>query len=194
MASELRAAGGRHQLILGELGGYLSGSAHRLSVGEFVAGLPASVLCLGEVWAVHVYAARDGRPPDAGPVQALEEALAQRGACARSAQIWVTEVGAGAPEPGTARIAGAQEETAGCLALAEELQALDADPRVRAVFQYTFRDDPLFPVGLASADLAHLYPVYRMWLALAQARAAGLPAKAPASACGSAQSASSSTG
>ena len=34
-----------------------------------------------------------------------------------------------------------------------------------AVFQYEFRDDPAFPVGLASADLSHLSSTYRLWLA-----------------------------
>jgi hypothetical protein len=182
MAAQLEQAGGSHRMLLGELGGYLTGSTHRLSIGEFVAALPASTLCLGSAWAVHDYAARTGALQD--PVSALQAALDARGGCAASAPIWVTEVGAGAPEPGTVRIAGAGEEAAGCQALARELLGLYADPRVAAVFQYTFRDDPLFPVGLESAGLDHVYPVYRMWLALVRAREQDRPPPPPSSACG----------
>jgi hypothetical protein len=68
MAAELRAVGGVHHLILGELGGYVSGSAHRLSVAQFVAALPPEVLCLSETWAVHEYAARGQRAAPGDPV------------------------------------------------------------------------------------------------------------------------------
>jgi hypothetical protein len=46
---------------------------------------------------------------------------------------------------------------------------------VGAIFQYSFREDPAYPVGLVSADLQHTYPAYRLWLAYAQARAAHAP-------------------
>lgn len=183
MAGELRSAGGERQLVLGELGGYDSGSPHRTGVAEFVRALPADVLCLGETWSVHAYAARDAPTRGKDPVRVLEEALDGRGGCAASARIWVTEAGAGAPEPGSPRPAGAEEERDGCLALATQALSWYADPRVAAVFQYTFRDDPDFPVGLASPNLSRLYPVYRMWLALTRARLLGSALPTPQAAC-----------
>jgi hypothetical protein len=185
MNTELAGEPGEHHLLLGELGGYESGSAHRTSIGEFVEALPADVLCMGDTWAVHGYAAR-GLSAKAveEPVEALEVALDRRGGCASSADIWVTESGAGAPEPGRPRQAGTGEEQAGCLALASELLGWYSNTRVKAVFQYTFRDDPDFPVGLFSADLQHVFPVYGMWLAISGASSAGGPPPTSQQACG----------
>jgi hypothetical protein len=185
MAAELRADGGNnaHHLLLGELNDFLTDSPHRTSIAGFVAALPAEVICLGEVWSIHDYASRDATTPATDPVQALETALDARGACGREARIWVTETGAGAPHPGQRWSGGAAAEQAACLALAEELIGWYGDPRVDAVFQYTFREDPAFPVGLLSADLSHLYPTYRLWLDWSRLRAAGEPPPAPAAGC-----------
>jgi hypothetical protein len=71
----------------------------------------------------------------------------------------------------------------GCLALALQLRRWYADPRVGAVFQYSFREDPAYPVGLLSADLAHVYPTYELWLSYARTRATGRPPPVPALAC-----------
>ena len=60
--------------------------------------------------------------PELDPSAVLEHALDARGACGRRAHIWVTEAGAGAPHPGRARAAEAQDEHAGCVALAAQLQ------------------------------------------------------------------------
>ncbi len=182
MAAQLASAGPGHELLLGELGGYAVGAPHLLSLPEFVAALPADVLCLGHVWAVHAYAVQ-GRPPPPDPVELLERALAARGGCAASASIWVTEAGAGAPVPGRPRQGLASEEVAGCQALAEQVSHWYADPRVRAILQFSFRDDPAYPVGLISSNLTHLYPVYGLWLALAGARAAGAAPPAAGSLC-----------
>ena len=181
MAAELVAQGGEHQLVLGELGGYLDGSAHRIGVGEFVAALPARLLCTADVWSVHAYSRWGARGPAPDPVPALEGALAsRRAACAgRPARIWVTEVGAGAEDPGHPRAGAASEGRLGCLALAASVARWAGDRSVAAVFQYTFRDDPAFPVGLSSADLSRLYPTYELWLRLAQ----GAPADTLAAAC-----------
>ena len=178
MAAELKAAGPGHELLLGELGGYSDGSPHRTSVGQFVAGLPADVLCLSHTWAVHAYAVQGrAQPPD--PVGLLEQALAARGGCGASASIWVTEAGAGAPDPGRPRLGTATEGRAGCEALARQILGWYADPRVRAVLQFSFRDDPAFPVGMISSDLSHRFPVYGMWQALAEARAQGVSPQTP---------------
>jgi hypothetical protein len=52
--------------------------------------------------------------------------------------------------------------------LVAQVRRWRADPRVEAILQYTFRDDPDFPVGLISADLTRLSPIYGMWLALSR--------------------------
>jgi hypothetical protein len=183
MAAELRADGGVHHLLLGELDGTLTDSPHRTSISSFVATLPAEVICLGNVWSIHDYAARDAFAPSIDPVEALESALRSRGSCAREAAIWVTEAGAGAPHPGRPRPPGAGDERAGCEALAAQLTRWYGDPRVQAVFQYTFREDPAFPVGLIGADLSHLYPTYDLWLDWARLRAVGQPPLAPVVGC-----------
>ena len=182
MAAQLAGAGPGHELLLGELAGYSSGSPQLTSLAQFVAGLPGDVLCLGHVWAVHAYAVQ-GRTPPPDPVGLLERALAARGGCAAAASIWLTEAGAGAPVPGSPRAGLASEERGGCEALARQVMGWYADPRVKAILQFSFRDDPAYPVGLISSDLTRTYPVYGMWLALARARAAGAPAPAPRSLC-----------
>jgi hypothetical protein len=183
LTAELRADGNAGHVILGELAGYPTGSAHRTSIAQFVAALPADALCLGGVWSVHAYASYGAGASSGDPVRALETALDTRGACGRDARVWVTEAGAGAPHPGKPRPAGAAGERAGCRALAAQLLRWYRDPRVGAAFQYSFRDDPAFPVGLAGADLSHLFPTYRLWLDWTRLRAEGRPSPAPAAAC-----------
>jgi len=183
MSAELRAAGGERHMLLGELNAFASDAADRTSISQFVAALPADVLCLADAWSIHAYASRGGFAPAADPVGVLESALAARGGCAREAPIWITEAGAGASHPGEPRPAGAADEAAGCLALAGQLLRWYRDPRVAAVFQYSFREDPAFPVGLLAPELARAYPSYGLWLALARARVAHEPPPAPAQAC-----------
>lgn len=166
MSNELGADDPSARILLGELGGYEDGSSHRLSIAQFVDALPAQVLCLAHTWALHVYAARLPGAAGQDPVGALEAALDTRGGCASGAEIWITESGAGAREPGRARSELPGEAGAACEALATQLLAWRRDPRVAAVFQYEFRDDPAYPVGLASADLRSLDPDYGLWLAL----------------------------
>ena len=175
MAGELDAAGSAHHLLLGELNAYAVDSPHRTSVPAFVAALPPSVLCLSQTWSIHAYADRGSDAPSVDPVALLQAALQARGGCAAGARIWVTEAGAGAPHAGSPRPSGAADEREGCSVLAAQLERWSQNPRVEAVFQYTFREDPAFPVGLVSADLSHLYPAYRLWLAYTRAQALGQP-------------------
>lgn len=168
MSAQLAADGGDHQMILGELAGYTTPGPTDTGIGEFVADLPSDVVCLGSIWSVHDYGRRGASAHAAGPVGALEAALDRRGGCASQARIWVTETGAGAPHAGRRRSDRAGDAAAGCRGLAVQLARWYADPRVGAVFQYTFREDTLFPVGLANAELTHLYPAYYLWRAWAQ--------------------------
>jgi hypothetical protein len=153
-----------HGLVLGELAGFTKPSRYASTAAQFVRALPDDVACAAAVWGVHDYA----RPPaPAGgddPVAAVEQALAAR-PCTRRAHIWVDETGAGDPyhSPPTDRVAA-------CEILAADLARWAADPRVDAAFQYTFRDDPMFAVGLADASLTHLWPSYGAWAALAAGR------------------------
>jgi hypothetical protein len=174
MAEALATDPSEHHLLLGELGDYLSGSPERTSISEFIAALPEKVICMGDVWAVHAYVSSPGKRTHRGePVRALEEALDARGTCGRSAPIWVTETGSGAeadvhrqqPNP----LPSASGQLQGCRALADQLRRWDANPRIGAIFQYTFREDPDFPVGLISAGLAQTYPTYALWLAWSRA-------------------------
>ncbi len=173
LARELsdRHAGGR--ILLGELGGYGSGSEHRLAAAEFVAALPPDVACLGGAWSVHAYATWGAHARESDPVAALERALDARGGCAAGAPVWVTEAGAGAPEPGRPRLSAPAEEREGCLALARQLEAWRADPRVAVVLQYELRDDPAFPVGLMDAGLSRTFRTYGVWLQRGRQPAAG---------------------
>jgi hypothetical protein len=183
MAAQLREEGSERHILLGELNAYPSDTPERVGIAGFVAALPADALCAGAVWTLHAYAARARSAPAGDPVAALEAALDARGGCARQARVWVTESGAGAAHPGDPRVGGEGDQRAGCLALAGQLARWAADPRVGAVFQYTFRDDPAFPVGLVDPRLSGDYPAYRLWLAWSRARAAGPPPSAPAAAC-----------
>ena len=183
MSAELKAVDPTARLLLGELGGYQDGSVHRLSIGEFIDALPADVLCLSDNWAVHAYAARGAHGGQGDPVAVLATALERRGGCGAAPRIWVTESGAGAPEPGRARGGEKAEEADACQALAGQLLAWRQDPRVAAVFQYEFRDDPAFPVGLADAGLARTNADYRLWLALQTRPAAALEMSSPKALC-----------
>ena len=183
MAAELRAAGGDHRLVLGELAGFTAAGPRATSIAQFVAALPADVVCLGGVWSVHHYARLEAGAAATGPVGELESALDRREPCARTARIWVTETGAGATHAGRPRTGGAAELRAGCRALAAQLLRWYEDPRVDAAFQYTFREDNRFPVGLADPGLTHLYPTYDLLRAWAGTRAPSAPPPALPAQC-----------
>ncbi len=183
MAEELTAAGGVHHLLLGELAAYPTDSVHRTSVASFVAALPASVVCLSDVWSIHAYARFGAYAARGEPVAALEHAIDARGGCGETASVWITETGAGAPDPGRRRGDQPAQERESCIALAREVTGWSHDARVGAIFQYSFRDDTDFPVGLLSADLSHVYPVYGLWRSLARARARGEKLSSPAALC-----------
>ena len=179
MARALAADPAPHSMLLGELAGYTRRAVHETSIAEFVADLPSDVICLARVWTVHDYVSPGTLAFPVTPVSELEAALDRRGPCGERASVWVTETGAADTRP-PARTAATHAPTAptvaaGCEALAAQLARWYADPRVTAVFQYTFREDTDFPVGLADARLTHLYPAYGLWLALAT----GPPGAAP---------------
>jgi hypothetical protein len=154
----LAADGGEHGLALGELAGVREPSARATSIGEFVAGLPRDLVCAAGVWSQHAYTG--GRDP----VGIVERALRARG-CPSIPPIWITETGAGAADSRLSFARGIADDAEGCRLLHASLVRWWRDPRVAAAFQYTLRDDPLFPTGLVPADLAGGRPALAEWQA-----------------------------
>jgi hypothetical protein len=183
MRDELDALPGAQHLVIAELAGLPRPRLRGSGVEEFYAGLPDDVVCAADVFAQHAYAER-GRPESARrPVAQLEAALATR-PCTAGKPIWVTETGVGGPDVGGPRTGGLASLRRDCRALDAALRRWDLDPRVQAAFQYTFRDDPAFPVGLADAGLTHTWPAYDEWLAWGGDRPPSAPAPGLPAACG----------
>jgi hypothetical protein len=182
MRAELDTVPGAQHLVIAELAGLPGPRLRGAGVEEFYAALPDDVVCSAAVYAQHAYAER-GKPESARrPVDQLEAALDRR-PCARDKPIWVTETGVGGPDVGGERIGGLASLREDCRALDSALRRWDVDPRVQAAFQYTFRDDPAFPVGLADAQLTRTWPAYDEWLAWGGDRPPGAPAPDLPAAC-----------
>jgi hypothetical protein len=169
----LAAAPGEQDLALAELAGAVRPTARRTSIAEFVHDLPRDLVCDAAVWTVHGYVGG----PD--PVDALARATTARG-CGRTPPIWITETGAGAVHSALAAAHGIAGEQQGCRLLHRRLVSWWRDPRVTAVFQYTFRSDPAFPTGLVTSDLAHARPALREWRAWGERPSPTAPPPKPA--------------
>jgi hypothetical protein len=173
------------ELVVGDLADLRVARPTRTSVAEFVDALPDDVLCPAAVVAQHDYVERSDARGDAGAVGQLEAALDRR-PCAARTPIWVTETGVGDPRRGGTRVADPAGLRADCRALQGALRRWDADPRVGAAIQYTVRDDPAFPVGLADARLSRAWPVFALWRAWGGDRGAAGPAPATPAPCAAA--------
>jgi len=182
MRGELAALPGDQRIVLAELAGLTGPRLRGAGVEEFYAALPDDVVCSAAVYAQHAYAERDHPESAQAPVDQLEAALARR-PCAAGKPIWITETGVGGPNVGGERRGGLATLRRDCRALDAALRRWDVDPRVQAAFQYTFRDDPAFPVGLADVGLTRTWPTYDLWLAWAGDRPPGAPAPALPAAC-----------
>jgi len=182
MRAELDVLPGVQHLVIAELAGLPRPHLRGAGVEEFYAGLPDDVICSAAVFAQHAYAER-GRPETTRrPVEQLEAAL-DKHPCAADKPIWVTETGVGGPDVGGPRKGGLASLRRDCRALDAALRRWDLDPRVAAAFQYTFRDDPAFPVGLADVGLTHTWPAYDEWLAWGGDRPPSGPAPDLPAAC-----------
>jgi hypothetical protein len=170
------------QMVVGELAGLTNARKYGTSISEFYAGLPDDVVCNAGVFAQHAYAQRGDKADDPGAVGALEDVLDRR-PCARNKPIWVTETGVGGPHVGDERSPSAKATRADCQALNVALRRWNDDPRVDAAFQYTFRDDPVFPVGLVDATLTKTWPAYDLFEAWGGDRRADAPSPALPQAC-----------
>ena len=140
------------------------------SVSEFVADIPADMACGSAIWTQHGYVG--GRDP----VDDLERALARKGC--KSPKIWITETGVGAPRSGEERRTSRASQVRACGRLHQRLRKWYRDPRVSVAFQYTFREDDLFPTGLVKTDLSGDFPALGEWIAWAGGRAADRSAAA----------------
>ena len=183
MRDELQALPGAQHLVLAELAGLpgprLRGSARRgvLRRAARRRGL------LGRPSTPSTPTPSAASPsPRAGRSISSRRALDRR-PCARDKPIWVTETGVGGPDVGGERTGGLASLRNDCRALDAALRRWDVDPRVEAAFQYTFRDDPAFPVGLADVGLTRTWPAYDEWLAWGGDRPAGGPAPDLPAAC-----------
>lgn len=177
----LDAAPGDQRLVLGEMAGTTVASPRRSTVQEMVAALPDAVVCASRTWAQHDYAQVTPDPDKPDPVVALEQALDAR-PCTKGAHIWVTETGVGGDNAGAQRPTDDASLRAQCRAQDAALRRWADDPRVDAAFQYTFREDTAYPVGLADAGLTRVYPTYDLWAAWG-AREPGDPPPALPPAC-----------
>ena len=182
LRDELDAAPGRLRLVVGELADVSDRRRYAASIPEFFDALPDDLLCAADVFSQHAYAQRGQEADDPGAVRQLERTLAGR-RCTRGKPIWVTETGVGGAHVGDRRAGGPATQRADCRAMAVSLARWRRDPRVTAAFQYTFRDDPVFPVGLADASLTRTWPAYDLWLAWGGRRAPDGPEPALPAAC-----------
>jgi hypothetical protein len=170
------------QLVVGELAGLEDARKYGTSISEFFDGLPDDVVCNAGVFAQHAYSKRGDKADDPGAVGNLEEVLDRR-PCTKGKPIWVTESGVGGPHVGDERSPKDESIRADCQALNVSLRRWNEDPRVDAVFQYTFRDDPVFPVGLADAKLSKTWPAYDLFEVWGGDRKPDGPAPALPAAC-----------
>jgi hypothetical protein len=161
LADVLAAQVGLDHVVLGEASG-IEAHTHATGADELAAALPDALVCGAAAWTQHAYVTSPidaGRRIKAVPLDQnaqvvgdVERALAGHH-CDHTVPVWITETGAG-DRPGA------------CAAMAAQLRAWQADPQIRAAFQYTLRDDPLFPVGLVDAQLTGLRPAYEAWRTL----------------------------
>lgn len=170
------------RMLLGETAGYDAPRPSASSVTEFIDDLPRATVCATPYWAQHVYVAQpggDGASEEGAPLagdadaagspallRAVQAAL-DRHDCATRHRLWLTETGAGGPRPGRDRPTDTTSLARACEAMADALDAWRDDPRVDVALQYSFREDPSFPVGLADAGLTTLYAPYAAWRAAA---------------------------
>ncbi|MFL5843785.1 MAG: hypothetical protein ACJ762_03760 [Solirubrobacteraceae bacterium] len=150
---------GLGHVLLGEAVG-ITRHTGATGAAELAAALPDDLVCGAAAWAQHAYVTSpldEGRdykavpPADNAAIVGGVEAALDGHDCDHEVPVWITETGAGGRRP------------AACPAMAAQLRAWRADPRIKAAFQYTMRDDPIFPTGLADIGLTRLYPAYEAW-------------------------------
>jgi hypothetical protein len=173
----VEARGTSSGLVLGELASLKADKADSTSVTNFIGALPDDVACSAAAWAQHAYvpnsAGTAGAPPASSDlIDMVSGALAARGCPKR---LWLTETGVGAPHSNEPRPTDPVRQLAECKAIEAAMRSWADDRRVDAAFQYTFREDPVFRVGLADTALTRLYSAYPVWKAWGSASGRGDP-------------------
>jgi hypothetical protein len=168
LKAELDEAPGDQRIVLGEAAGLEERRPTATGAAELARSLPRDVVCASSVWAQHAYFDVEdelaGETASVRLLDAVAGALGRHRCAAGPRKLWITETGV---DPDAGR--------AGCRTLAAALRRWGDDPRVDAAFQYTFREDTAFRVGLADAGLTELRPAYKAWRAAADGR----PDRAP---------------
>jgi len=177
LRTALAGVPGRHDVLLGEVSDASTSGPKTTSTVDFARGLPRDVVCSSDLWAQHVYVG------DPDTVSAVEAALDSRG-CRRRHRIWITETGVGGPRPGAPRPIDPASLRAQCRGIDGLLRRLHRDPRVQAAFQYTFREDDVFPVGLVDPALERVYQPYDAWAAWARRQGPDDPPPGLEGSCG----------
>jgi hypothetical protein len=160
-------------IVLGSLAGLQRPRIYGAGVAEFIRGLPHDVACIDGPFAQHAYigvrprggAARIANPVSAsryGLLNTVLDALDQKG-CAQPKRLWIAETGTFDHR---------------CEAMSAALRSWSVNDRIDAAFQYTFRDNRDYPVGLVSSSLRNTFASYRAWYAFA-----GSPRQLPPDPC-----------
>lgn len=168
LQAALDAAPGKQGLVIGELAAIRGSGRYSTGLTEFFAALPRKLVCDAEVVALHAYA--NGRDP----VDTAWRAILRHG-CRDRPRVWITETGAGFPSQDLSVAQASANRVAACHELEAELRRWHRDHRVGAAFQYTFREDDLFRVGLASTSLDAAFPTLALWQAWGGYREPGDP-------------------
>jgi hypothetical protein len=156
MKEALDEAPGEQVYTLAELAGLDRDKPTTTTIREFIGRLPRDLVCGTPVWTQHGYVG--GREVLDGTIESLAAKH-----CEHEHAIWITETGVGAPRSGTERSDDPRQQRRACVQLHEQLAEWYADPRVTAAFQYTLREDDIFPTGLVSTGLDRAYPPLREW-------------------------------
>jgi hypothetical protein len=173
----LDEADGEQELVLGELAGLPDPSPKATGVREFISGLPQELVCASHIWSQHGYVGG----PD--PVDDVKRGLRRFG-CPREHVIWMTETGVGAAGLGRNRSASGRRQRQSCDRLHSKLVRWFEDGRVTAAFQYTLREDDVFPVGLVTTDLTDSFPALQEWQAWGASRRERAQDPPPPPSCG----------
>jgi hypothetical protein len=170
-------APGDQEMVLGELAGLPKSRPFTTGIGEFIDALPKQLVCSVTVWTQHGYVG------GVNPVDDVERGLAKQ-RCRQPHAIWMTETGVGAAGLGRKRSPTEKKQRGTCEELHRRLLQWYRDDRVTAAFQYTYREDDVFPVGLVTTDLKDSYPSLQEWQAWGQAKRPRPEDPAPPLSCG----------
>ena len=150
-------------IVLGSLAGLQKPRVYGAGAEEFIRGLPRDVACTDGPFAQHTYVGESARagalPPPANPLTAggyglldtVFRALDKKG-CPQRKALWIAETGAFDHR---------------CAGMSAALRSWAVNDRIDAAFQYTFRDNRHYPVGLVSSSLRDTFGSYRAWHAFA---------------------------